>query len=51
MVKNLPANEADMVSISGSGRHSGGGNGNLVQYSWLENYVARGRGVVELDLT
>ena len=40
MVKNLPANAGDardMVSIPGSGRSAGGGNGNPFQYSCLEN--------------
>ena len=38
MVKNLPANAGDMRnlgSIPGSGRSSGGGHGNLLQYSYL----------------
>ena len=38
--KNLPANAGDakdMGSICGSGRSSGGGNGNPLQYSFLEN--------------
>ena len=36
VVKNLPANTGDTedaVSIPGSGRFSGGGNGNPLQYS------------------
>ena len=40
MVKNLPANAGvarDSGSIPGSGRSPGGGNGNLLQYSCLEN--------------
>ena len=32
-VKNLPANAGDVDSIPGWGRSSGGGNGNLFQYS------------------
>ena len=28
LVKNLPANEGDVSSVSGLGRSSGGGNGN-----------------------
>ena len=39
-VKNLPANAGDVReagSIPGWGRSPGGGNGNLLQYSWLEN--------------
>ena len=31
----------DMGSIPGSGRSSGGGNGNLLQYSCLENPMDR----------
>ena len=42
MVKNLPANVGDMDSIPGSGRSPGGGNGNLLQYSCLENPPDRG---------
>ena len=40
VVKNLPANAADirdMGLIPGSGRFPGGGRGNLLQYSSLEN--------------
>ena len=40
MVKNPPASEGDADnkgSIPGSGRAPGGGNGNLLQYSCLEN--------------
>ena len=42
MVKNLPANAGDkreVCSIPGLGRSSGGGHGNLLQYSCLENPV------------
>ena len=38
VIKNLPANAGDMRnlgSIPGSGRSSGGGHGNLLQYSYL----------------
>ena len=45
MVKNLPANEGDIrdrSSIPESGRSSGGGHGNPLQYSCLENPVDRG---------
>ena len=44
MVKNPPANAGgtrDVVSITGSGRSSGVGNGNLLQYSYLENSMDR----------
>ena len=40
VVKNLPANAGDIrdtCSIPGSGRFPGGGNGNPLQYSCLEN--------------
>ena len=40
MVKKPPANAGDIRdagSISGLGRSPGGGNGNLLQYSCLEN--------------
>ena len=45
VVKNAPANAGDagdMGSIPGSGRSSGGGNGNPLQYSCLENSMDRG---------
>ena len=42
VVKNLPANTGDVGSIPGSGRSLGEGNGNLFQYSCLENSVDRG---------
>ena len=42
MVKNLPANAGDAGSIPGSGRSPGGGNGNPLQYSYLENPMDRG---------
>ena len=37
MVKNSLANTRDTGSIPESGRSPGGGNGNLLQYSCLEN--------------
>ena len=37
VVKNPPANAGDTSSIPGSGRSSGGRNGNPLQYSCLEN--------------
>ena len=37
MVKNLPANAGDVGSIPGLGRSPGGGNGNQLLYSCLEN--------------
>ena len=45
IVKNPPSNEGDiedMGSIPGSGRSPGGRNGNLLQYSYLENPMDRG---------
>ena len=43
MVKNLPANVGDAGSISlGLGRSPGGGHGNPLQCSCLENPMDRG---------
>ena len=46
MVKNLPAIQetwvGDLGSTPGLGRSSGEGNGNPLQYSYLENSMARG---------
>ena len=45
MVKNLPANAGDTGNsdaILRSARSSGGGNGNPLQYSCLENPMDRG---------
>ena len=45
VVKNLPANAGDIrdvVWLSRSGRSPGGGNGNTLQYSCLENPMDRG---------
>ena len=45
VVKNLPANAGeirDAGSILGSGRFPGGGYGNPLQYSYLENPMDRG---------
>ena len=47
MVKNLPANAGDtrdMGSTSGLGRSPGGGHGNPLQYSGLENPMDTGPG-------
>ena len=44
LVKNPPANAGDirdMSLIPGSGRSPGEGNGNLLQYSCLENSMHR----------
>ena len=60
VVKNTPANAGsvrDVGSILGLGRSPGGGNGNPLQYSCLENPMDRGAwwatilGVAELDTT
>ena len=61
MVKNLPDNAGDkreVGSIPGLGRFPGEGNGDLLQYSCLENSMDRGawRAIVhgiteELDTT
>ena len=59
VVKNPPANARDakdMGLIPGSGRYPGEGNGNLLQYSCLENSMNRGAwwaavpGTTELDI-
>ena len=45
MVKNLSANAGDIRDAGltpGSGRFSGGGHGNTLQYSYLENPMDRG---------
>ena len=45
MVKNPPANTGDIGdadTVFGLGRSPGGGNGNPLQYSYLENPVNRG---------
>ena len=45
VVKNLPANSRDIRdvgSIPGSGRSPGGGHGNSLQYSCLQNVMDRG---------
>ena len=60
VVKNLPANAGDLGgsgSIPGSGRCSGEGNGNPLQYSFLENSTNTGvwwaivHGVTESDMS
>ena len=60
MVKNPPANTGevrDLDSIPGSGRSPGGGHGNPLQYSCLENPMNRGarwarvQGHKKLDVT
>ena len=40
--KESACNVGDLGSIPGSGRSPGGGNGNPLQYSCLENSVDRG---------
>ena len=42
MVKNLPTNAGDVGLIPGLGKSPGGGNGNPLQYSYLENPMDRG---------
>ena len=60
VVKNLPDNSGDIrdaVSVPGSGSSPGGGQGNPLQYSCLENPMDRGgwratvHRVIELDTT
>ena len=49
VVKNLPGNAGDVRdrgSIPGLGRSPGGGHGNPLQYSCLENPMDRGAGGV-----
>ena len=43
MVKTLRANERETGLIPGPERSSGGGNGNPLQYSCLENLLEPGR--------
>jgi len=45
VVKNLPAKAGEIIdvgSIPGLGRYPGGGNGNPLQYSCLENPMDKG---------
>ena len=42
VVKNLPASAGNTGSIPGSGRFTGEGNGNPLQYSCLRNPMDRG---------
>ena len=45
VVKNVPASAGDIRdtgSIPGSGRSPGGGHGNPLQYSCLDNFMDRG---------
>ena len=45
VIKNDPANAeeaGDAGSVPGLGRSLGGGNGNPLQYSWLEDPMDRG---------
>ena len=55
VVKNLPANAADVGSIPGSGRFPGEGNGNPLQCSCLVNPIERSLkeslGHKKLDIT
>ena len=57
MVKNTPLNARDMDLIPGLGRSPGAGNGNPLQYSYLENPMERGvwwaivHGVAKWDTT
>ena len=45
VVKNPSANAGDVSSIAGSGRSLGGGHGNALQCSCLENPRGRGAGL------
>ena len=42
LVKNPPASAGDVGSVPRLGRSPGGGNGNPLQYSYLENSMHRG---------
>ena len=42
VVKNPPANARDVGLVLGLRKSPGGGNGNPLQYSCLENSMARG---------
>ena len=45
VVKNLPDNAGDTRDVGltpGSGRFPGGGNGNLLQYSFLKDSMGEG---------
>ena len=42
VLKSPPANSGDVGSVLGSGRTPGGGHGNPLQYSCLENPLDRG---------
>ena len=56
-VKELPANAGDVGSVPRLKRSSGGGHGNPIQFSCLENPMDRGtwqatvRGCKESDMT
>ena len=55
--REFTCSSGDSGSILGSGRSPGEGNGNPLQYSYLENSMDRGawlatiHGVIELDMT
>ena len=57
VVKNVPANAGDVGLIPGLGRFPEEGNGNLLQYSCMENFMEKGgwratvHGVKESDMT
>ena len=42
VLKDLPTKAGDLSSIPGPGRCPGGGHGNRLQYSCLENPIHRG---------
>ena len=42
VLKNLSADAGDVGSVPGLRRFPGEGNGNLFQYSFLENFIDRG---------
>ena len=53
MLKHLPANAGDvrdLGSIPGSGRAPGGGHGNPLQFSCLENPMEKSGGLKSIGL-
>jgi len=53
LVNNLPANAGDIRdvgSIPGCGRSPGGGHGNSLQYSCLENLYGKRNGLQSIGL-
>ena len=51
MIKNLPADSGDAGSVLGSGKYPGGGHGNSLPCSCLENPMEELGRTAELDTT